>query len=91
MKAIEAEGGRAIAIAADVSVEADVVRGRRLTSWPSVKTDIRNAGGTWLDHEAVRDRNLVTSRQPGDIPAFNREMLALFAEHYSHATEPRAA
>ena len=72
-------------------VSAGVIEGRTLTSYYTLQDDIRNAGGTWLDREVVRDRNLVTSRQPGDIPAFNREMLALFAEHYSHATEPRAA
>ncbi len=60
-----------------VLVEADVVRGRQLTSWPSLQTDIRNAGGTWVDQEVVVDGNLVTSRQPDDIPAFNREFLAL--------------
>ncbi len=61
-------------------VEAGVVRGRTLTSWPSLQTDIRNAGGTWQDKTVVVDGNLVTSRKPDDIPAFNREMLALFAE-----------
>ncbi|WKN50648.1 type 1 glutamine amidotransferase [Nocardioides sp. Arc9.136] len=60
-----------------VLVEADVVKGRQLTSWPSLQTDIRNAGGTWVDQEVVVDGNLVTSRQPDDIPAFNREFLAL--------------
>ena len=71
-------------------VSAGVIEGRTLTSYYTLQDDIRNAGGTWLDREAVRDRNLVTSRQPGDIPAFNREMLALFAEHNSHAAQPRA-
>jgi protease I len=61
-------------------VEADVVRGRTVASWPSLKTDIRNAGGTWVDKEVVNERGLVTSRNPDDIPAFNREMLSLFAE-----------
>src|ERR1700723_2139527 len=60
-------------------IEADVVRGRRVTSWPSLKTDLRNAGAEWVDEEVVRDGNLVTSRKPDDIPAFNREMIALFA------------
>jgi protease I len=59
-------------------VEADVVRGRTVTSWPSIKTDIRNAGGNWVDREAAVDGNLVTSRKPDDIPAFNREMIELF-------------
>ena len=61
-------------------VEADAVRGRKLTSWPSLKTDIRNAGGVWTDKEVVVDKNLVTSRKPADIPAFNREMLRAFAQ-----------
>ena len=61
-------------------IEADAVRGRQLTSWPSLKTDIRNAGGTWTDKEVVVDHGLVTSRKPADIPAFNREMIQLFAQ-----------
>jgi len=61
-------------------VEADVVRGRRLTSWPSLKTDIRNAGGNWVDEEVVTDRGLVTSRKPADLPAFNEKMLEEFHE-----------
>ena len=60
-------------------VEADAVRGHKLTSWPSLKTDIRNAGGTWTDAEVVVDKGLVTSRKPADIPAFNREMIRTFA------------
>lgn len=61
-------------------VEADVLRGRRLTSYPSLKTDIRNAGGEWVDEEVVVDQGLVTSRRPDDIPAFNAKMLEEFAE-----------
>jgi protease I len=61
-------------------VEAGVVRGRRLTSFPSLQTDIRNAGGEWVDEEVVVDRGLVTSRRPDDIPAFNEKMLEEFAE-----------
>ena len=57
-------------------VEADVVRGRTLTSWPSLQTDLRNAGATWEDREVVVDDNLITSRNPDDIPAFNRELTA---------------
>ena len=68
-------------------VEADIVRGRTVTSWPSLKTDIRNAGGSWVDKEVVKDQQLVTSRKPDDIPAFNREMIALFAQS---AVAPRA-
>jgi len=60
-------------------IEADLVKGRRLTSWPSLETDIRNAGGDWVDEEVVVDGRLVTSRKPDDIPAFNREMLEAFA------------
>jgi protease I len=60
-------------------VEADVVRGRRLTSWPSLQTDIRNAGGEWVDEEVVVDGTLVTSRKPDDLPAFNDRMLTVFA------------
>jgi protease I len=60
-------------------VEADVVPGRKLTSWPSLKTDIRNAGGSWADSEVISDHGLVTSRTLADIPAFNREMLRSFA------------
>jgi protease I len=56
-------------------IEADVVRGRKLTSWPAIKTDVRNAGGRWVDEEVVIDNGLVTSRKPDDIPAFNRKMI----------------
>ena len=62
-----------------VLVESGVVRGKRLTSWPTLETDIRNAGGDWVDEEVVDDGNLVTSRKPDDIPAFNREMLRIFS------------
>jgi protease I len=61
-------------------VETDVVRGRTVTSWPSLKTDIRNAGGEWVDREVVVDQGLVTSRKPDDIPAFNAKMIEEFAE-----------
>ena len=61
-------------------VEAGVVRGRTLTSWPSLQTDIRNAGGNWVDQEVVVDQGLVTSRKPEDIPAFNKKMVEEFAE-----------
>jgi protease I len=60
-------------------IEADKVRGRRMTSWPSVRTDLKNAGADVVDQEAVVDGNLVTSRKPDDIPAFNRAMIELFA------------
>ena len=56
-------------------VEADCLRGKQVTSWPSLRTDIRNAGGDWIDEEVVVDGNLITSRNPGDIPAFNNALL----------------
>lgn len=61
-------------------IEADAVRGRTMTSWPSLKTDMKNAGAKWVDNEVVNANGLVTSRKPDDLPAFNREMLRLFAE-----------
>ena len=61
-------------------VEADVVRGRTVTSWPSLKTDIRNAGGEWVDEEVHVDRGLVTSRKPADLPAFCAKAIEEFAE-----------
>ena len=61
-------------------VEADAVRGHAVTSWPSIKTDLQNAGANWVDKEVVNDNGLVTSRKPDDIPAFNREMIRLFAQ-----------
>jgi protease I len=59
--------------------EAGVLRGRRLTSWPSLRTDLRNAGAEWVDEEVVVDGCLVTSRKPDDLPAFNEAMVELFA------------
>jgi protease I len=61
-------------------VEAGVVRGRTLTSFPSIKTDVKNAGGNWVDQEVVLDGSVVTSRSPADIPAFNEQMLEEFAK-----------
>jgi deglycase len=60
-------------------IEAGAVNGRRMTSWPSLQTDLANAGADWVDEEVVVDGNLVTSRKPDDIPAFNRAALELFA------------
>lgn len=60
-------------------VEADVVRGRTITSWPSVKTDIKNAGGNWVDQEVVVDDNLTSSRKPDDLPAFCSTFVEEFA------------
>jgi protease I len=59
-------------------IEAKVVSGRTVTSWPSLKTDLENAGAQWVDREVVRDGKLITSRKPDDLPAFDREMVALF-------------
>lgn len=61
------------------AVSAGLVRGRRLTSYHTIQDDIRNPGGIWEDREVIRDGNWVSSRQPGDIPAFNREMIKLFS------------
>lgn len=60
-------------------IEAGAVRGKKMTSWPSLQTDLRNAGANWVDQQVVHDGNLVTSRKPDDIPAFNQEMIGLFA------------
>ncbi|GAB3407848.1 type 1 glutamine amidotransferase domain-containing protein [Flindersiella endophytica] len=70
-------------------VEADVVRGRRLTSWPSVRTDLRNAGAEWVDAEVVTDQGLVSSRNPGDLPAFCSKLVEEFAEG-KHAAQARS-
>ena len=74
-------------------VEAGVVRGRRVTSWPSLRTDIRNAGGNWVDEEVVVDSGLVTSRKPADLPAFNKKIVEEFAEgrHEQQAQKARDA
>ena len=61
-------------------VSANLVKGRTMTSWPSIRDDIKNAGGTWEDKEVLHDGNWVSSRKPDDIPEFNKEMIALFAE-----------
>lgn len=63
-----------------VMIEADVVRGRRMTSWPSVRTDLRNAGAEVVDEEVVVDNGLVSSRKPDDLPAFCRKIVEGFAE-----------
>jgi protease I len=74
-------------------VEAGVVRGRKVTSWPSLRTDIRNAGGNWVDEEVVVDQGLVTSRKPDDLPAFNAKIVEEFSEgrHAQQAEKTRAA
>jgi len=61
-------------------VEADVVKGRRVTSYPSIQTDLKNAGANWVDQEVVVDQGLVTSRKPDDLPAFNQKMVEEVAE-----------
>lgn len=63
-------------------IEAGAAKGRTITSWPSLKTDLTNAGAKWVDQEVVTDNGLVTSRKPADIPAFNRKMV----EQFAHAT-----
>jgi protease I len=71
-------------------VEADVVNGRTLTSWPSLRTDIRNAGGTWVDEEVHVDAGLVTSRKPDDLPAFCAKAIEELEEGI-HAEQAEAA
>ena len=61
-------------------IETGAARGRRIASWPSLKTDLRNAGAEWVDQEVVLDGNLVSSRKPDDIPAFNRNVIQLFSQ-----------
>lgn len=61
-------------------IEAGAAQGRKMTSWPSLQSDLRNAGAHWVDQEVVTDNGLVTSRKPDDIPAFNRKMIEEFAE-----------
>jgi protease I len=61
-------------------VEAGVVQGKKMTSWPSLKTDLKNAGATWVDQEAVVDLNFITSRKPDDIPAFTKKIIEMVAD-----------
>ena len=73
-----------------VLIEAGVVRDRTVTSWPTLATDLRNAGANWVDEEVVVDSGLVTSRNPDDIPAFNEKMIEEFAEG-QHANQAQSA
>ncbi|VTU16880.1 General stress protein 18 [Variovorax sp. PBL-H6] len=66
-------------------IEADAVKGRTMTSWPSLRTDLKNAGAKWVDLEVVADGPLITSRKPADLPSFNRVMLEAFADAHAHA------
>jgi protease I len=90
------EAGKPVAVICHgpwMLVEADVVRGRTVTSWPSLQTDIRNAGGVWVDEEVHVDRGLVTSRKPDDLPAFCTKLVEEFAEgvHERQAEATRQA
>src|SRR5580698_2746295 len=79
----EVDGGKPIAAICHgpwTLIEAGVADGRKMTSWPSLRTDLQNAGANWVDEEVVTDRGVVTSRKPDDIPAFNRKMIEEFAE-----------
>ena len=69
-------------------VEADAVRGRTVTSWPSLQTDLQNAGAKWVDREVVEDHGLVTSRKPDDLPAFNKKIVELFSHASHHEPQP---
>lgn len=73
-----------------VLADAGVARGRKLTSWPAIQMDLKNAGAEWVDEEVVVDNGLVTSRKPDDIPAFNRKMIEEFAEG-KHSQQGKAA
>ena len=77
------EAGKPVAVICHgpwMLVEADVARGRKITSWPSLETDIRNAGGNWVDEEVVVDQGLVTSRKPDDLPALCEKLVEEFCE-----------
>jgi deglycase len=79
------EAGKPVAVICHgpwLLVSAGLTRGRKMTSYHTIQDDIRNSGAQWSDEECVRDRNWVSSRQPSDIPRFNREMIDLFAKHH---------
>jgi deglycase len=71
-------------------IEADIVRGRTMTSWPSLKTDLKNAGADWVDRDVVIDGGLVTSRKPDDIPAFNKAIIETFQKGVPAQQRPAA-
>ena len=88
------EAGKPIAVICHgpwLLVSAGLVRGRTLTSWPTLQDDIRNAGGRWVNSEVVHDGNWVSSRGPRDLPAFNREMVSLFAKPAAKPEKGRKA
>jgi protease I len=72
-------------------IEAGFVDGKKMTSWPSLKTDLKNAGAEWVDEMVVVDENLVTSRKPADLPAFNEKLIALIASGTEFAPSPKKA
>ena len=77
------EAGKPVAVIChgpQVLINADLVRGRTMTSWPALRVDMTNAGANWVDEEVVVDNGLVSSRKPDDIPAFNKKMIEEFAE-----------
>jgi protease I len=69
-------------------VDAGVLRGRRATSYPSIRADLENAGAEWMDQEVVVDQRLITSRKPDDLPAFNREIIAVLSDAAAHGGHP---
>jgi protease I len=70
-----------------ILINADLVRGRKMTSWPAIQVDMRNAGARWVDEEVVVDNGLVSSRKPDDLPAFNRKMIEEFSEGRHEAAD----
>jgi protease I len=71
-----------------ILVEAHVLRGRTVTSWPSLQTDLKNAGAKWVDREVVEDDGLVTSRKPDDLPAFNKKIVERFSQAHHRVPQP---
>lgn len=87
------QGGKPVAVIChgpQVLINADLVRGRTMTSWPALKVDLKNAGANWIDEEVVVDNGLVSSRKPDDIPAFNKKMIEEFAEGQHEAKQEPA-